>query len=298
MGSPTRPDTRAPLYDGTVRIDAHTHLFAPAQRAARETIAARDATFAEMYAGPAAKMAVADQLLAAIDRAGIDAAVAAGFAFAAARDLDEQNEYVLGAAAASNGRIIPLATLNPALDGWQTVAGRALVAGARGFGELRPHNQGWDPLGQHGHLLCDFAAEAGVVLLWHVSEPVGHAYAGKGGGITPVELCALALAHPATRMAGAHFGGGLPFYLQMPELRAGLQSLWFDTAAASLLYDEGSVARLVGLAGPERVLFASDFPLLSPKRQLERVLALITGAEAEAVCGGNAEKLFLGTTTV
>ena len=34
------------------RIDAHTHLFAPAQSARRRELAANDPTFAELYADP------------------------------------------------------------------------------------------------------------------------------------------------------------------------------------------------------------------------------------------------------
>ena len=44
---------------GMPLIDAHTHLFAPAQRAERDAIAAREPAFAEMYADPAAKLATA-----------------------------------------------------------------------------------------------------------------------------------------------------------------------------------------------------------------------------------------------
>lgn len=273
-------------------IDAHTHLFAPEQREARSALAARDATFAEMYANPRAAMASAEELLATLDSAGIDRAVSAGFAFATDPDIEAQNEYLLAAAKSAADRIIPLATLNPALPSWRTTAEAALARGARGFGELRPHNQGWDPLGSAAHELCDLAAAHGAVLLWHVSEPVGHTYPGKQGGISPVALCELATAHPETRMIGAHFGGGLPFYLQMPEIRLALANVWFDTAAASLLYDEGSTARLVDLVGVDRVLFGSDYPLLSPRRQIQRLTALLEGDTAKAVCGGNANTLF------
>ncbi|MGK2965683.1 MAG: amidohydrolase family protein, partial [Tepidiformaceae bacterium] len=183
-----------------------------------------------------------------------------------------------------------------ALPGWEGAASAALSAGARGFGELRPRNQRWDPLGPESHRLCDLAASAGVPLLWHVSEPVGHQYPGKSGGITPADLIALALDHPATPMVAAHLGGGASFYLQMPEIRASLTNLYFDTAAAFLLYDETSITRLVDLAGPDRVLFASDYPLLSPRRQLERVQALLPGGLIQAVCGGNAQSLFFGQT--
>jgi predicted TIM-barrel fold metal-dependent hydrolase len=285
---------RAPRYDAdVVTIDAHTHLFAPAQRAARSALAARDATFAELYADPAAKMATLPDLLAALDRAGIDGAVVAGFAFAAEADLAEQNA-ALFLAARETERVAALATLNPMLPGWRAMAEAAIEQGACGFGELRPGNQGWDPLGPEGHALCAFAAERAVPLLWHVSEPVGHRYPGKAGGIGPADFITLALAHPETVMVGAHLGGGAAWYLQMPEVRSAIENVYFDTAAGSLLYDMRSVARLVDLVGEYRVLFASDYPLLSPLRQLERHQALL-GEAAQAVCGGNAERLFFGS---
>lgn len=275
-------------------VDAHTHLFAPGQVENRGRLANRDVTFAEMYADPKAKMAIGEELLASMDAEGVAISVVAGFAFSAARDISEQNEYLLRwpAAAGVEGRAWPLATLNLSLGGWREEAERALLAGARGFGELRPQNQGWDPLGPEARALCGIARDAGVPLLWHVSEPVGHAYPGKRGGISPVELCELAVVEPGVKMVAAHLGGGLSFYVQMPEIRAALTSVYFDTAAASLLYDRESIPRLVDLVGPERVLFATDYPLQTPRRQRERILAVVSPENAAAICGQNAMALF------
>lgn len=272
-------------------IDAHTHIFAPQQAAERERICAADATFAELYADPGAKLADARQLIAALDRAGIGRAVAAGFAFAREREIAAQNEHIL-AASRENARIIPLATVNPALGGWKHAAEEALARGARGFGELRPHNQGWDPLGDESRRLCALAREANAVLLWHVSEEFGHNYPGKRGGISAAELARLAEAFPGLRMIAAHLGGGLAFFLHMPEVRAAIEDVYFDTAALQLLYDDASVMQLVALAGEGRVLFGSDYPLLSPTRQIQRITALLPGDIAQAVCGGNAVTLF------
>lgn len=279
-----------------VPFDAHTHAFAPGTAARRSEIGKRDRTFAELYADPAARLSDAAALLAALARAGIDGAAVAGFAFAHERDLAEQNEHILGAAAQSS-RLVPFATVNPALPGWRVAATKALAAGARGFGELRPHNQGWDPLGPEGMALGEMARDAGAVLLWHVSEPVGHAYPGKTGGISPAELAHFAAALPGLTMIAAHLGGGLSFYLHMPEIRTAIKNVYFDTAASGLLYDGASVAQLVAATGPERVLFGSDFPLLSPRRQLQRLQALLPAELAKAVCGGSAETLFGLLTT-
>ena len=245
-----------------------------------------------MYGDPAAKMAVARELLAALDEADCDGALVAGFAFTHEPDLIEQNEYLMEAARVSGEMLVPFATVNPALPGWERVAQHAIDLGARGFGELRPHNQRWDPLGDEGRRLCGLARDAELALLWHCSEPVGHGYPGKAGGIAPPELLTLAQDFPGLVMIAGHLGAGASFYLQMPEIRSAIDSLYFDTAAVSLLYDEPSVARLVDLIGPERVLFGSDYPLLSPRRQIERLTAQLPGPVLQAVCGGNARRLF------
>lgn len=275
-------------------FDAHTHIFAESQRLRRDAIAAADPTFAAIYKDPAAKIATAGELVETLDRADFTGAVAAGFAFSREPEIETQNEVLLAAARDHPGRIVPLATLNLVLPGWRADAERLLASGARGFGELRPGNQGWDPGGPAAHELCELAAARGAVLLWHCSEPVGHSYPGKQGGIGPAELIQLALAHPSTTMIAAHAGAGASFYLQMPEVAAAIEDLYWDTAAVSLLYDERTVSRLVDLAGPKRVLFGSDYPLLSPRRHVQRVAhGLPDPAVREAVCGGNAVSLFL-----
>jgi uncharacterized protein len=273
------------------RIDAHTHVFAPWQVENRDALCTRDETFRELYADPKAALASDHELRIAMFECNLDRAVTAGFAFTHERDIAQQNEYLLHIAA-EDTRFIPLATVNPGIVGWERSARRALQAGARGFGELRPGNQGWDPLGPAGHALCTLAKESGAVLLWHVSEPVGHRYPGKAGGISAAQLGQLAETFPGVRMIAAHLGGGLSFFLHMPEVRKSFADVYFDTAAATLLYDEQSVARVAALAGVGRVLFGSDFPLLSPRRQLQRMIALLPVDLAEGVCGGNATTLF------
>ena len=138
-------------------FDSHTHLFAPWQVANRAALCAADATFAELYTDERAKLATAEDLVEAMRAAGLDGAVAAGFAFTHERELAQQNEYLVHAAKREAG-IVALATVNPAIAGWEGAARSWVAAGARGFGELRPYNQGWDPLGRQGKALCALAA--------------------------------------------------------------------------------------------------------------------------------------------
>lgn len=106
------------------------------------------------------------------------------------------------------------------------------------------------------------------------------------------ELIEVALEFPTVRMIGAHLGAGASFFLQMPEVRRSIERLYFDTSASSFLYDGLSVARVVEVAGTERVLFGSDFPLQSPKRQIERLRSSLPTEAQYAVFGHNAATIF------
>jgi predicted TIM-barrel fold metal-dependent hydrolase len=98
--------------------------------------------------------------------------------------------------------------------------------------------------------------------------------------------------HPEARFILAHAGGGLPFYHLMPEVAEAASNVWYDTAASPLLYRPDLYRRLVDLAGVDRVLFASDAPLIGLRRPLEHfAAAALNPAERVAVAGGNLARL-------
>ena len=274
-------------------IDFHTHVFPPSVIEQRETYLREDATFAELYGTPKAKLATAEELLNSMDAGGIDVSVALGFAWMDVETCKRHNDYLLEAGASSGGRIIPFCTLPLAADAGtiETEARRCLVAGARGFGELRPDNLHFELRGEGGAILGRLADELGAVLLFHASEPVGHSYPGKQG-LTLGALYEFILQHPDTKTVAAHWGGGLPFYALMPEVRLALKNACFDTAGTSLLYNPDIYLGVVDLLGPQSILFGSDFPLLSQARSRRRIEEAELDAEAKALLlGGNARRL-------
>ena len=228
-----------------------------------------------------------------MDGALIDVSVAVGFAW---RDLDacrRHNDYLLEAAVRSDGRIVPLCTLPLAHDAATiaTEARRCIDGGARGFGELRPENLDADLEDPELAAALSTAAADERLLLFHVSEPVGHVYPGKEGfGVGA--FYRFVKARPELRIVGAHWGGGLPFYALMPEVQAALDRVWFDTAATSLLYSPDIYTRVRDLVGAGRILFGSDYPLLSQARSRRRIEESgLDATEIAAVLGGNARAL-------
>ncbi|HEU4759114.1 MAG TPA: RNA 2',3'-cyclic phosphodiesterase, partial [Dehalococcoidia bacterium] len=272
-------------------IDFHTHIFPPDVRGQRDEYLRRDPTFAEMYVSPKAKIATAEDLLRSMDEARVEVSVALGFAWREHDMCVRHNDYLLESAAESGGRIVPFCTVNMTAAGGESEIERCAQAGARGLGELRPESQGWDLNGEPGERLAALAERLGLILLFHVTEPAGHDYPGKEG-LRLESFRRFCLKGPGVPIVGAHLAGGLPFHAATPEASQGLARVYLDTAAQPLLYDRGVYGQVVAVAGTERLLLGSDYPLIEQKRQIEEVRAGIADEESlRLVLGGNAARL-------
>jgi predicted TIM-barrel fold metal-dependent hydrolase len=280
-------------YALNVIVDCHTHLFPPFVIAERDRYLAADATFAELYGSQKAKLATAEDLLLSMDAAGIDVSIALGFAWRDEETCHRHNDYLIEAAATSEGRIVPFCNLPLASPraAIEAEMRRCAAAGVRGFGELRPDNLNFDLAADDGSFLGAIAAELDVALLFHASEPVGHAYPGKQG-LAMDTLYRFIQKHPAVRVVAAHWGGGLPFHALMPEVKLAIQNTSFDTAGTSLLYTPEVYLLASEVVGAEHIVFGSDFPLLSQARSRARSEESRLSAEAiSLILGENARKL-------
>ena len=279
-------------YYARMIIDFHTHVFPPEVREKRDEYLGRDESFRELYASPKARIATADELLTSMDAAGVDVSVACGFAWRDAELCVRHNDYLLEAAAKSNGRLIALCTVQPSDKGAREELKRCASAGARGLGELRPVQQGYGLIDSEEADLLAWAADAyDLLLLFHASEPVGHRYPGKAG-LPLDQLWRFVEDFPGVTVIAAHWGGGLPFYALMPEVRDVLDRLYVDTAATSLLYRPEVYARGIELVGAERILFGSDFPLIAQEHALEETRqATVDEGARRLILGENARRL-------
>ena len=274
-------------------IDFHTHVLPARFQQHREEYLRRDATFAALFASPKARIATAEQLLAAMDRAEVDVAVVMGYGWTDAEVAREANDYLLESASCHPQRLVAFCSLNPAW-GWPAVyeVERCARGGAKGIGELHPDTQGLDITDREAMApLMDAARELGLCVLTHASEPVGHEYPGKGH-TTPDQLYAFSYNFPDNTIVCAHWGGGLPFYALMPEVGQSLANVYFDSAATPLLYRPAVYSAAVQSAGYQRILFGSDYPLVGYHRALGQAREFGLGPDVqEKVLGGNAAKL-------
>jgi predicted TIM-barrel fold metal-dependent hydrolase len=130
-----------------------------------------------------------------------------------------------------------------------------------------------------------------LILLTHASEPVGHEYPGKGG-ITPDILYPFITSFPDLTIVCAHWGGGLPFYALMPEVKRAMSNVFFDTAASPFLYSSQVYNQVVQLVGADKILFGSDYPLLEQSRLIQEIRSLDLPEETKGlILSGNARRL-------
>ena len=248
-------------------IDFHTHIFPPELRAQRERYLSRDATFRELFGDPGAKLATADELVEAMDRDGVSRSVVMGMGWTDPGLAREVNDYIVDSVHRRPDRLAGFAGVNPAWGGDAAKElERCAAGGLVGVGELHSDTQSYD-LGDRAVMapVMEVAAERGLMVTTHSSEPVGHQYAGKGT-TRPESLWKLIVNFPEVTIVCAHWGGGLPFYGLMPEVADAMANVYFDTAASPFLYSPTVFSTVAGLVGAERILLASDYPLMSISR--------------------------------
>ena len=220
---------------------------------------------------------------------GVDRSVAMGIGWTDAGLAREVNDYMIESARTYPDRIVGFCSVNPV---WGEAAAREVErcarAGMVGIGELHADTQGFD-IGSANTmlLLLEVADRYSMIITAHTSEPVGHLYQGKGHTTPQVIMRFIqnARAYPNVKIVCAHWGGGLPFYALMPEVKDALENVWFDTAASPFLYSPAVFTSVAALVGPDKILPASDFPLIRFRRIRRQIKE--SGMILEEFNGGN-----------
>lgn len=274
-------------------VDCHTHIFSPEIIAGREAHLQQEEWFAHLYGSTNAPMASARELVAEMDRCGVDRSVVCGFAWNSFDLYVETNSYIADAVRRFPDRLVGFANVLPLDPRAPRELERCLELGLRGIGELKPGGQKFDLADEEGlKPLVAIAEESGLPLLVHLSEPVGRLYPGKGR-TSPRKGFDFASRHPDLDLIYAHWGGGLPFYELMPDVREALANVRYDCSASPYLYSPDVYRVTLDVVGREKILFGSDFPLISPERYMEEMDGLgLADEDRSAIMGGNAAVLF------
>jgi len=276
-------------------IDFHTHVLSPRIKENRSRYVDIDSAFAGIYSDEKARIATAEDLIESMDRDGVDISVIVNYGWSTHELCVETNDYILESVARYPKRLVGFCTVSSYVDEASlNEIERCAKRSIRGVGELRPDTQSADFTRKE--VMEPFVGvlrKHNLILLTHASEPVGHIYPGKGKA-TPDMLYPFIASFPDLPIVCAHWGGGLPFYDLMPEVREAMENVYFDTAASPFLYRPEIYRQVSRLVGADRILFGSDYPLMPQGRLLDEIdSAGLQEDEKNMILSGNARRLLV-----
>lgn len=228
-----------------------------------------------------------------MDESGIDRSVIFGFPWNRQDYYQAHNDYIIESVKRYPERITGFCCFSPFSEKGLEETKRCLDSGLSGVGELALYDSGYslevqERLGE----IMELCARLDMPVLLHTNESVGHAYPGK----TPMQLSEIyqfIKRYPFNRIVLAHWGGGLFFYgLMKKEVDKAFRNVWFDTAASPYLYKPEVYQVAVDIVGPDKILFGSDYPLLSQERYFQEMRSTALSEETiRKITGENAAVL-------
>jgi len=274
-------------------IDFHTHIFPKAVRDNREKYFPSEPAFKLLYDSPKSKLVGAKEIVAAMDAHGVDRSVVFGFPWKDSALFKMQNDHVMDVTARYPDRLVGLCCFDPSSREAVSEARRCLEGGLSGIGEIAFYESGIDDACLDRLTpLMEICLDKDLLFLIHTNEPVGHLYPGKTPN-TLKQIYTLVSRFPENKIVLAHWGGGIFFFnLLKKDVKERLKNVYFDTAASPFLYRPEIYRYATEIAGLDKILFGSDFPLLTPARYFKELEnAGLTQAQIDAISGLNAAKL-------
>ncbi len=175
----------------------------------------------------------------------------------------------------NNDVLIPFGSVDPLQGDAAIDLAKRLIEehGVRGF-KFHPTVQGFDPSDTRFYPLFETLQEAGVVALFHTGQ-TGIGAGMKGGrglrlGLSnPMLLDGLAADFGELQIIMAH--PSVPWQAEAISVATHKHNTWIDLSGWSPKYFPAELVRAAGSFLRKRVLFGSDYPMISPDRWLSEI---------------------------
>ncbi|XRQ09869.1 amidohydrolase family protein, partial [Actinomadura welshii] len=262
-------------FGALTAIDVHTHV----HRSVRGRGEAGDETDAHLsdmsdYFGAGGVTGHTVPEIAAYYRArnmgcvvfGVDSAAATG------EEMRPTNEEVAELAAEHADTVIPFASIDPARGAAGARAARRLIEdhGVRGF-KFHPNTQAFYPNDRGAYRLYEVIAEYGSIALFHTGQTGVGARTPGGGGIrlkyaNPMHVDDVAADFPGMKIILAH--PSFPWQDEALAVATHKPDVYIDLSGWSPKYFPPQLVQYANTLLRDRVLFGSDFPVITPDRWL------------------------------
>jgi predicted TIM-barrel fold metal-dependent hydrolase len=181
------------------------------------------------------------------------------------------NQQVLAVARANPDVLIPFASVDPHKGKLAVREARELIeAGARGF-KFHPNTQAFWPNDRAHYPLYEVIAEAGLIALFHSGTTGIGAGMPGGGGVrlkysNPMAVDDVAADFPALDIILAH--PSFPWQDEALAIAVHKPNVYIDLSGWSPKYFPENLIRYINTLLRHKMLFGSDYPLITPDRWL------------------------------
>lgn len=187
------------------------------------------------------------------------------------------NDYVAASCAAAGTVLQGFMCIDPHQPEAAVMLEKGFKKGFRGL-KLSPLSHRFSFASRAVAALAACCGDYGCPLYSHVVYSPGAATA---------RFVALARQYPKTNFILGHMGFG-PADREALEAAAQLDNFFLETSTGNFLHIKETVAA----AGPEKIIFGSEFPLSHPGVELKKILLLdLPGGAKEKILGGNIQAL-------
>lgn len=257
--------------DELVAIDVHTHAEVSSRGGASLPEELHDASGAHFNVAGKRKPTIAE-LTAYYRERKMAAVVFTVDAESATGTEPVPNEEIAEAAAANPDVLIPFASIDPHRGRAGVRQARRLVTeyGVRGF-KFHPNLQGFFPNDRIAYELYQEIQELGAIALFHTGQTGIGAGVPGGAGIrlkysNPMLVDDVAADFPGLRIILAH--PSFPWQDEALAVATHKPDVYIDLSGWSPKYFPPQLVQYANSLLKDKVLFGSDFPLLTPERWL------------------------------
>ena len=255
--------------------DVHAHIF-PEKISEKVVV-----NLGGFYDTPISHMPFLSILQKEEEAAGISMFVACSSA-TTSEQVPHLNNFISDCSA-KTPNMIPFGSLYPTMEGWEAELERMPELGIRGI-KIHPDFQRVDIDEPKAIPMYKAIAKAGIPVLFHTGDH-------RTDFSAPERLSNLIRQVPDLIAIAAHFGGWHVWdraYAQiLPE------NVFYDTSSSLMYITKDRAMEFLDKMGANRFLFGTDFPMWTPKEELERFLTLdLDESTREQILYGNFKRLF------
>ena len=264
-------------YKGYKIIDAHCHIYP--EKIVDKAVAGTD----NFYGVKSACRGTVTDLIENGTEAGIDRFIVQSVA-TTPKQVKSINEFIANEVNQQHDKLIGLGTLHPDSENQEDDVKHLVELGLKGV-KLHPDIQAFKIDDYRCLKIYELCEEYGLPILMHTGD-------NRYDFSNPNRLIPVLNIYKNLTVIGAHMGGW-SIWDEASKQLCDIPNLYVDCSSSFNYISVENAAKIIRRYGADRVLFGTDYPMWSPKTELETFFSMgLTDDENIKILAGNAEKLF------